>query len=101
MSAETVQANYQSLEETVKGFSTLQQTAEEIKRRVKSRMDPLINGGWEGEGKKEFEEEMTQVIMPRLDRMIDALGAISSTVTSISSTMREAENQAKNLMNQD
>lgn len=101
MSASIVQANYDTLEQVSSQFNVLQQNAEDVVKGVKSRMDPLLGGGWEGEGREKFESEMSQTVLPRLNRLCESLGETARMISTISSTMREAEENARNLLNQE
>ena len=94
MVAETVQAQYETLEKIAARFGAQSQTQQQMIQNVRQRMDALRHGGWIGKGSTAFFSEMDGEVLPALQRLFDALRQAQVITTQIGATLHAAEDEA-------
>jgi WXG100 family type VII secretion target len=94
MSAEIVQANYETLEQVGQRFGHQADSIEQMIGQVAANVDALQNGGWIGEAATQFQVEMTEDIFPATRRLQDALQQSQTTVQQIIQIIKTAEEEA-------
>jgi len=93
--AEEIRADYDQLDEVANRFAKNSQAAQQLAQMLKSKMDPLANGDWIGQGSDAFFQEMEGKIMPAMTRLIDVLQDASAVSKEIIAKMKQAEEEAQ------
>jgi len=93
--AEEIRADYDQLDEVANRFAKQAQVAEQLKKSLQSKMEPLENGDWIGQGSDAFFEEMNSDIMPAVERLIDVLQDASAVAKEIIQKLKQAEEEAQ------
>ncbi|MEZ4864324.1 MAG: WXG100 family type VII secretion target [Caldilineaceae bacterium] len=94
MSAEIIQAQYETLDAMARRFGARAEANQELQRRVQARTQALQQGGWEGRGAAAFLGEMHQELFPAMQRLTGALAAARTTMLQIKAIMQAAEQEA-------
>lgn len=98
MPNDIIQVKYDELENIAKMFQAEQERIQEVRQSVKSKADDLRHG-WIGMGSDAFFEELEGEVLPRVNRLIDALGSSSQAVYQIMEIMQAAEQEASGQFN--
>jgi WXG100 family type VII secretion target len=98
MAPPTVRADYDQLQQVASGFSQSEQTLRQMLQSIKQNKDTLRGGDWVGQGATAFYKEMDDSVLPTLQRLINALDTAAAQTAKISSIMKEAEDQAANVL---
>lgn len=94
MGNEIIQADYEELEGIAKRFAQQSEQNEQLFSTVRSHVDQLKNGGWQGRGANSFYEEMESELYPAVRRLVFALNAGKESTQQLSLIVREAEEEA-------
>lgn len=89
-----IRADYDALEQVANQFAAQSQAIQQMLQNVKSTMDPLLGGGWIGEGSDAFYSEMESVALPATQRLQQALEEASNVTKQIMQTVKQAEEDA-------
>ena len=100
MSADKIQVNYELLDEIASQFDHRQSVMADMLARLQRQLENLRDG-FEGEAADHFFNEMDTRVLPRVNRLHDALGDAAQTTRHVYQTMAAAEDQAANLMRGD
>src|SRR5215472_7162898 len=98
MAASTVRADYDQLNKVASAFRHNVELAQQTLKNLQSTMATLQAGDWVGQGATAFYQEMDQSVLPALQRLITALDAAANSTAQISSIMKDAEDQAANVL---
>ncbi|MCU0497659.1 MAG: WXG100 family type VII secretion target [Anaerolineae bacterium] len=98
MPNDIIQVKYDELENIAKMFQAEQERIQEVRQSVKSKAEELRHG-WIGMGSDAFFEELEGEVLPRVNRLIDALGSSSQAVYQIIEVMQAAEQEASGQFN--
>ena len=90
---ELIQAAYGRLEAIAGRFGTQSEAVQQLRHAVQ-RQSQRLRVTWEGEGAAAFNAEMERVVLPAIQRLIQALSAAAATTRQIVASLREAEEQA-------
>lgn len=91
---DTIQADYEALENVGNRFGQQEQTVAQLLQRVLSVMEKLQGGGWIGRGSQAFFAEMENEVGPGVRRLGAALSQASRTTHQIAQLLQEADEQA-------
>ncbi len=94
MASPEIKADYEILDQIKTLFSRRSDRWEQIVRQLESQAQNLCTEGWIGVGSVAFDNEMQGSFLPRMKRLVEALGAASSTTASTSSVVETAEDAA-------
>ena len=97
MAPTVVQCNYEQMEAVAKRFQAQAEQTEQVLQQVRGRAEDLRSGGWVGKGSDAFQAELDHVVLPALQRMIEALQEASAVTLEIRETFRQAEEEAARL----
>lgn len=98
MAAATVRADYDQLKQVASAFGQNSASCKQTLQNIRSNMDTLQGGDWIGQGANAFYQEMGDSVLPTLQRLINALDTAQSSITQISTIMKNAEDQAANVL---
>lgn len=86
-----IRFQYDDIEQIARKFRHLNDSAEDVLRRVLYCLDQMDSGIWTGRGAEEFREELEDIVIPAVRRLAAALGDTAWTLDKSSDVMREAE----------
>ena len=89
-----IRADYDALEQIAGQFAAQSQAIQELLQNVKGSMDPLMGGGWIGEGSDAFYSEMEGVAIPATQRLQQAMDEACNVTRQIMQTIKQAEEDA-------
>ncbi len=92
--ADTIEANYDQLGQVASRFANQSQAVQQMVQSVRSSMNKLEDGGWEGRGSDAFFTEMNEEVLPATERLRQALEEAGRTTQQIVQTMQQAEEEA-------
>ena len=95
--ADEIRAQYDELDQVSTQFSNLAQVVQDMQQKVKGSYDKLRDRGWIGMGANAFFDEMESLVFPATDRLQQALEEASQATKQISSSVRQAEQEASAL----
>src|SRR5579859_978220 len=98
MAAATVRADYDQLNQLASTFGKNADSCKQTLQNIKSNMDTLQGGDWIGQGANAFFQEMDNSVLPTLQRLVNALSSAQTSVSQISSIMKDAEEQAAKVL---
>ena len=98
MSARTVRADYEALTQVGQQFSRQTDATRRTLQQLKRNMDVLQRGDWQGQGADKFYEEMNSAVLPSMQRLVNALDSAGHRTQDISRIMKEAEDEAANVL---
>jgi WXG100 family type VII secretion target len=93
--AERTECNYEEMQAVVKQLEAEAEAINQLFSQTKLRADALHGDGWIGRGADQFFAEMQNMVLPSMARLVAALQQASSTATQITTTYREAEDEAQ------
>ena len=95
--AAKIQADYEQLGQIASQFAQQGDRTLALGRQVYNCMSELQNGGWIGVGAQRFYNEMDSLVLPGLERLMNALNTGAAQTERISQILRSAEEQAGQL----
>ncbi|MBO9308488.1 MAG: WXG100 family type VII secretion target [Chloroflexi bacterium] len=95
--ADKIQADYDQLEQIAAQFAQQGDQTLALWRQAYNCMSQLRDGGWIGVGANRFYDEMESLVLPGLERLVNALRAGSAQAARIAQVLRAAEEQAGQL----
>ncbi len=101
MSSPKVRADHEVLAALAQRFETESNDTRQTLHQLQSRMEVLQGGDWIGKGAQAFYREMNGDVLPALKRLGNALEAAQRALKAISQLMREAEDEASNMLRQE
>jgi WXG100 family type VII secretion target len=93
--AETIQADYEALEQISQRFMQQGDAVEQMNQNLRNRMDQL-QGSWKGMGSEAFFAEMGDEVLPAADRLRQAMEDASNVTKQIANALSAAEEEAGN-----
>lgn len=93
--AETIQADYEALEQISQRFMQQGDTLEQMNQNLRNRMDQL-QSSWKGMGSDAFFAEMGDEVLPAADRLRHAMDEASNITKQIATALSAAEEEAGN-----
>jgi WXG100 family type VII secretion target len=96
MSADTIQSQYENLQQVAQRFARRAETIQQLHSNV-TRQTQKLAGTWEGKAATAFMQEMRTTLFPGLQRLSKALEQSSRTTTKIAQVLRQAEEEAARL----
>jgi WXG100 family type VII secretion target len=94
MSAPTIRSDYDQLRSMAQAFRAQSENIQKQSQQLKSDMETLQGGDWEGKGAQAFYREMGDTVMPTMQRLQRALAEASRITQQISQVMKAAEDEA-------
>jgi WXG100 family type VII secretion target len=94
--ADKTEVNYEELQAIVKQLTSEAEAMNQLMNMTRSRVEHLHGGHWIGRGSDQFFNEMEHLILPSMNKLVNALNTASNTVNQITTTFHEAENEAQN-----
>jgi len=92
-----IRADYEELENLASRFAHQSEATQQLLEKVRSRMDPLRNGGWEGRAAERFFGEMDGEVIPVSQKLQAVLENGSQITRAIIQMVRQAEEEASSL----
>jgi WXG100 family type VII secretion target len=99
MPAAKIHVDPDQLKEAAQTFSQQAEAVEKIFNSIKSKYDPLVEGGWIGQGETEYHKEQEEWTHPKLQRLQAALGHSATTVNQISKKFEDGDHEAGQALN--
>jgi WXG100 family type VII secretion target len=97
MANDRVEIDYEVMDNISKMFQDNHETLKAMMGNVSGLMDRLRSEGWIGRGSDAFFNEMTDEVLPALQRLCESLELADETSRKISQIMSEAEERAGSL----
>ncbi len=98
MAAATVRADYDQLKQVASTFGKNADSCKQTLQNIISNKETLQGGDWIGQGANAFYQEMDETVVPTLRRLINALDSAARSASQISSIMKNAEEEAANVL---
>lgn len=95
MAADTIQADYEMLEQVTSKFSQQGDEIQQMLQNVRNHMDSL-QGEWMGDAADAFNAEMADLILPSGERLHQALVEAGQATQRIGQLISSAEEEARN-----
>jgi len=95
--ADKIQADYDQLGQIAAQFTQQGDRTLALGRQVYNCMSQLRDGGWIGVGANRFYNEMESLVLPGLERLVNALHTGGAQTARIAQILRAAEEQAGQL----
>jgi WXG100 family type VII secretion target len=92
-----IRAGFDDLARTAKIFSQQAQSTRQTLQKINSALSALQGGDWVGKGANQFYAEMERVILPAINRLIEALEGAGTLLGKIDKLMHQAEDEASAL----
>ncbi len=94
MTAPRVRADYDQLTQIASQFGAQAESTRATLTKLRQQMNVLLGGDWLGKGAQAFYAEMDQSVLPRINRLAQALQAAQRVTQQISALMKHAEDDA-------
>ncbi|GAB4448610.1 MAG: hypothetical protein Kow0031_31120 [Anaerolineae bacterium] len=94
MPTDLIQTNYEQCEAIAGRFARQAEQVAQLQSQLQRVLEPLRQGGWEGEAAQAFFAEMEQVALPATARLQAALVEAGRVTLKINEIMRRAEEEA-------
>jgi len=94
--ADLIEVDYGKLEEVHKKFDEQAEAFAKTIRDIRSRLEPLEDGEWQGDAADAFFKEMNNVLLPASNRLHKAFNEAASATKRIGDTAHKAEQDAVN-----
>ncbi len=88
-----LQADYEVLEQVAKSWKALYDRISTLHGALKSQSEELCTQHWLGKGSDTFYAEMSDTVLPTVQRTADAFEIASSLTTEIAATLHESEDR--------
>ena len=95
--ADHVELNYEGLERIKSSFDQQAQEAENMLRKISGQVQGLQGGQWIGQGANAFYNEMNELLLPAIQRLVKALQEGSRVVGQIMTEFRNAEEESRSV----
>lgn len=86
--------DYERLEKLAAVFGQQSENIAQMLQQVQGSVNPLQAGGWMGKGSDAFFGEMEGVVLPAVQRLIEALGEANLVTNQIVEVMQQADEEA-------
>jgi WXG100 family type VII secretion target len=96
--ADKTKADYEQLSVIARRFEAESNTVATMLQTLRGRMNVLQNGAWVGQAATEFLAEMSEAVLPSLDRLSLALTSAASATRTISAMIKAAEDAAARIL---
>lgn len=97
--ANTIQVNYDEMNNIIKGMKSEQAEIANLLKQTKSKVESLHNNQWVGQGADKFFNEMEQTVFPAMGKLEHALAAASDAALRIMNTIQNADEGTKSFFN--
>jgi WXG100 family type VII secretion target len=91
--ADEIKADYSQLQQVSAQFNKNASTMSQMQQQVKGKMSSL-QGSWMGKGSEAFFSEMSDKVLPGVDRLIKALQEASKVTKQMAQVLQQAEQDA-------
>ena len=95
--AEKSEVNYELMANIVKKFNTEAEGINALLNQTKGKVEGLHGNQWIGRGSDKFFEEMEQLVLPAMGRLVHALHAAAVATDQIVKLYRNAEDQGQSV----
>lgn len=95
--ANRIQADYDRLASAAASFAHESETATRLFSQVKQLVEQLQGGAWIGAGAESFFQEMNELVLPGVSRLINALRDAGGASKRIAEALRQAEEECARL----
>jgi WXG100 family type VII secretion target len=94
MPAPKIRCDYDQLGQIVGQLSAQASATQQILRSLRAQVEALQNGDWVGQGAQAFYREMSEQVLPSLERLQRALSQSASVTRQINTLIRQAEEES-------
>ncbi|MCB9126845.1 MAG: WXG100 family type VII secretion target [Ardenticatenales bacterium] len=94
MLAPIIQAKYDRLDAIAATFGDHAARSSALRSQLQRQANALVDGAWQGEAALQFHAEMSDELLPALQRLVAALDEARSVTLQISEVIRTAEEEA-------
>ena len=89
--ADKTQINYELLQAHVKKFQAEADAVNQVLTQTKSRVEQLHGNGWIGQGADKFFDEMENLVMPSMARLVQSLHESANAANNVMAIYKAAE----------
>lgn len=97
--ADTTQVDYEQMQAIIKQLKAEEQEMAQLLKATHSKVESLHGNQWVGQGADKFFNEMEQVVLPAMSRLVHALDVAGNVAQQIVNTFRQAEEETKGYFN--
>lgn len=101
MTQPRVRADHDSLKQIAADFGAQAGASRRSLQQLRRQAEVLRGGDWVGRGANAFHREMSDVVLPVYQRLVDALESAQQTTVQISQILRQAEADAARVLRGD
>jgi WXG100 family type VII secretion target len=95
--AEKSEVNYEQMANIVNKFNNEAEGINQLLNQTRGRVEGLHGNGWVGRGSDQFFQEMEQLVLPAMGRLVQALHAAAGAADNIVKIYRNAEDQGQSV----
>lgn len=93
--ADKTEINGEQLQAIAKKFQSEADELNNLLSQTRNKVSTLHGSGWIGRGADQFNNEMEQLVLPAVQRLVAALHAASNQVNAILKIYDDAQNQSQ------
>ena len=97
MPSSKVRADYDQLKQISSMFNSQAEGCQAKIQRLKSDIETLRGGDWQGDGAKAFLREQDSEVMPSLNRLRQALAEAGKITAQLAQIMKQAEDESSSV----
>lgn len=98
--AEKSEVNYEQMANISKKFKSEADGINQLLNQTRSRVEGLHGNGWVGRGSDQFFQEMEQLVLPAMNRLVEALHLAGAAADNMIKIYRNAEDQGQSVFKQ-
>ena len=98
--AEKSEVNYEQMANICKKFKSEADGNQSTFNQTRSRVEGLHGNGWVGRGSDQFFQEMEQLVLPAMNRLVEALHLAGAAADNMIKIYRNAEDQGQSVFKQ-
>jgi WXG100 family type VII secretion target len=93
--AGTTKVNYDEMQAIIKLLHTEEEEIKMLMGQTKSKVEALHGNQWVGQGADKFFGEMEGTVLPRMGKLVYALGVAAGVAQQIINTIHQADEETK------
>lgn len=93
--AGTTKINYDEMQGIIKTLHAEEEEMKMLLSQTKSKVEALHGNQWVGQGADKFFGEMESTVLPKMGKLVYALGVASNVATQIINTIHQADEETK------
>lgn len=95
--AEHVEVNYDQMTSIRNSFEQQSEDIQNMLKKLESQVDHLRGGEWIGQGANSFYDEMDSLLLPAVQRLVQALQEGSQVIAQMIEIFKQAEEESRSV----